>query len=207
MSSIARRPSAPVTPSTGIHGLRATRVALVTMLVVYLALLVWVVLWKFELPWVGTPAHRTIKLVPFVGTSEFGPSQPPEVVANVVLFVPFGLYLGILLPARRWPLAVLAFAATSVGLETAQYVFAVGSSDVSDVISNTAGGVLGLASIAVARAWFPAKASTIAARAAMLLTVLAVMGSLLIAASPLRLAPADAGPLGRALHRELPHHP
>ena len=43
-----------------------------------------------------------VLLVPFAAGSGFGASTPFEVVANVALFVPFGLYLGLLAPSLRW---------------------------------------------------------------------------------------------------------
>jgi hypothetical protein len=42
-----------------------TRPWLVALFGVYVVLLVWLVLWKLDVPWVGSGARRTVKLVPF----------------------------------------------------------------------------------------------------------------------------------------------
>ena len=158
------------------------RTRLVALFAVYLVLLGWVVLWKLEVPWVGEAGWRIVKLVPFVATDSAGASTRFDVVANLALFVPFGLYLGLLAPSWRWWRAAATFAAASLGLEVAQYVLAVGSSDLTDVVVNTAGGLVGLA---VARR-VSAAALT---RACAIGTVLAVLAGALVVASPLRFGP------------------
>ena len=86
---------------TGGAGERSlTRAYLLALFVVYLLLLGWIVIWKLESPWVGQ--DRVIKLLPFLATGQAGPSAPAEVLVNLVLFVPFGLYLGLLAPSRPW---------------------------------------------------------------------------------------------------------
>lgn len=87
-SSVEPGPPTPVAkPSRG-----GGRGWLAVLFVVYLVLLAWVVLWKLEVPYVGGGALRQMKLVPFARTAEAGASAPLEVVANVMLFVPFGPY-------------------------------------------------------------------------------------------------------------------
>lgn len=111
---------------------------------VYLALLAWIILFKLGTPHFGTPFAGVPKLVPFEAAQGFGSSAPREVLANVALFVPFGIYAGAL--ARRGSVVawMLLIAAASVGLEFLQFALGVGSADVSDVITNSLGGTLGL---------------------------------------------------------------
>lgn len=122
---------------------------LAAVLVLYLVVLTWLVVWKLAEPYVGTAGDRHLKLIPFVATELAGASRPIEVVGNVMVFVPFGLLLGLLAPARFW-LSALVMAATSCAFELAQYVLAVGVTDTTDVLTNTAGGVLGLVVIRLA---------------------------------------------------------
>jgi len=157
---------------------------LVALFVVYLVLLTWTVLWKLELPWAGEAGWRIVKLVPFVATSSAGASTPFDVVANLALFVPLGLYLGLLVPSWRWWKVACAAAAASLGLEVAQYVLAVGSSDLTDVVVNTAGALLGLGLLARAD-------RTVLTRVCAVGTVLAVLASALVVASPLRYGPPE----------------
>ncbi|GGI39062.1 hypothetical protein GCM10010988_22190 [Cnuibacter physcomitrellae] len=125
------------------------RALLVVALALYLVLLTWLVVWKLAEPSIGTAADRHLKLIPFVATSTAGASRPIEVIGNVVVFVPFGLLLGLLAPARL-RLSAAAMALTSCGFELAQFVLAVGITDTTDVLTNTAGGVLGLAIVRLA---------------------------------------------------------
>ncbi|GAA1806478.1 VanZ family protein [Agromyces neolithicus] len=165
------------------------RSALRVLFVLYLVLLVWLVLWKLEIPYAGDGGLRHLKLVPFVPTAEHGASAPSEVVANLLLFVPFGLYLGILVPSRPWWKLAAVVAASSLFLEITQYVLAVGSSDVTDVIVNTAGGVAGLGLLALARRGLQDRTRTVVTRMCSIGTVIALIAVGLFIASPVRYAP------------------
>ena len=122
------------------------------LFVLYLALLAWIVMWKLEVPYIGEGELRQVKLVPFAPSACDGASAPSEVVANVLLFIPFGLYLGLLAPAWPWWKTAGTIAGASLAVEVAQYVLAVGSSDVTDLITNTAGGLAGLGVLVTRRA-------------------------------------------------------
>jgi glycopeptide antibiotics resistance protein len=120
------------------------RPLLVTLFMVYLVLLTWLILFKFELPYIGAAFDqpRPFKLIPFVASGDAGPSKPLEVLANVLFFVPFGLYLRML---TSWTWRALALiAAASLTLELTQHLISVGSFDSTDVIANTLGGLVGL---------------------------------------------------------------
>ena len=108
------------------------RALLVALFVVYLALLAWSVLWKFEVPWIGEAAlrPRPIKLIPFLPSGDAGASAPQEVVANLLLFVPFGLYLGLLAPGWQWWKAACVFVGASLALEVTQHLISTGSFDI-----------------------------------------------------------------------------
>ena len=151
-----------------------------------------VVLWKLEVPWVGSGELRLIKLVPFLPSAEAGASAAREVVANVLLFVPFGLYLDLLAPSWSWRKVTGVVVGSSLVLEVAQYGFAVGSSDVTDVIVNAAGGLAGLGLLALARRRFQARTAAVMTRACTIGTVLALVAVVLFIASPLRYGPREA---------------
>ena len=74
-----------------------------------------------------------------------------EVLANILLFVPFGLYLGLLAPTWRWWKPTAAFVVASLVLEATQHLLSTGSFDTTDIIVNTAGGLAGLGLFAMAR--------------------------------------------------------
>ena len=62
----------------------------------------------------------------------------------IICICPFGIYIGVLY--RRWNLSekVLSFFSVSLIYEVLQYVLAIGRSDITDVIMNTVGGIVGL---------------------------------------------------------------
>jgi glycopeptide antibiotics resistance protein len=121
-----------------------TRRGLWLLFAVYLAALTWIVLWKLQMPWIGG-VDRVLKLVPFVASGDLGASRPVEVVLNLLIFLPLGGYLRLLVPHRRWWGAGAVAAGTSLFYEVTQFVLAIGSTDATDVIVNTAGGLLGYA--------------------------------------------------------------
>ena len=162
---------------------------LVALFGVYLLLLAWVVLWKLQMPYVGEGALRHIKLVPFAPTAEDGASDPLEVIANVTLFVPFGLYLGLIAPSWRWWKVAGVVAGTSLLFEVTQWVLSVGSCDITDLIVNTAGGVAGLGLLALARRRLHDRTGTVLTRACSIGTMLVVVAAGMFIASPVHYAP------------------
>jgi glycopeptide antibiotics resistance protein len=164
------------------------RTLLTGLFVVYLLLLTWMVLWKLALPWVGEAAGlaRPWKLVPFVASGDAGASAPLELLANLLLFVPFGLYLGALAPAWRWWMAVPVFVGASLALEATQHLLSTGSFDTTDVIVNALGGIAGFAAHRLLRKSAPEHAVT---RVFAIGTAVAVLAVAAFIVSPLRYEP------------------
>jgi glycopeptide antibiotics resistance protein len=181
--STHEEPSSPSAPDASGRGRPAA------LFVVYLVLLVWIVLWKLEVPYVGEGALRRIKLIPFAPTTEDGASEPFEVIANVVLFVPFGVYLGLTAPSLPWWRLAAVVAGSSLTLEVVQYVLAVGSTDSTDLVVNTAGGLAGLGLLALARRRFGHRTGTVMTRVCALGTALLLLAVVAFIASPLHFAP------------------
>jgi glycopeptide antibiotics resistance protein len=112
------------------------------LLAVYTAVLLWLILFKFSVH-IAAVLHddlRSINLVPFSDAS----GSSGEMIDNVLVFIPFGVLLGFnckQLDLWRKLLVVLAFSLTA---EVLQYIFAIGVSDITDVITNAVGGLVGL---------------------------------------------------------------
>ena len=121
---------------------RARRLT-ITLFVVYLLGLVRVTLWPqigadkgFDLVRAALAWLHSIGVPLSYSTTEF--------VANIVLFVPFGVLVGLLTRWRPW-LVVLAGALTSGVIELAQLLFLPDRvADVRDVVANTLGTGLGV---------------------------------------------------------------
>ena len=115
--------------------------------IIYLLTLIWVVVFKTQIAYISFswPNYRLpINFIPF-GASVIsdGRIYLPEIFENVIAFVPLGLFVSIF--AKKggvWKAALWGFG-TSLLFETVQYVFAIGSADITDVITNTTGAVLG----------------------------------------------------------------
>jgi len=67
-----------------------------------------------------------------------------ENILNVVIFVPLGIYAGILF--EKWLFGKKLFFVFLLGLlvEGLQYILRVGAFDITDIITNTLGGIIGL---------------------------------------------------------------
>ena len=116
------------------------------LFLIYLALLVWIILFKLQFSISDLDKVRSINLIPFHYDKEVGAAfHLTEVLENFLIFVPMGIYLQMLLPRTKLYVKFMLIAGTSFLLETMQYILAVGRSDITDVLTNTAGGLLGLA--------------------------------------------------------------
>jgi glycopeptide antibiotics resistance protein len=163
---------------------------LVALFVVYLVLLVWAVVWKLDVPYVGEAAllPRPIKVIPFVPSADAGASAPLEVVANFVLFVPFGVYLGLLAPTWPWWRWMGVLVAASFVLEATQHLLSTGSFDTTDVIVNAVGGLAGVGLLALVRRRLQARTAAAMTRACLIGTVVSLLATGIFVASPLHYA-------------------
>jgi glycopeptide antibiotics resistance protein len=117
------------------------------LLILYLVTLTWLVLFKlkFNISSVFNHHHRSLNLVPFGAPSivngrvDFG-----EIILNCVFFIPFGLLLNVNFKKVGFLPKLISILVFSVTAELIQYIFAIGATDITDVISNTTGGFLGL---------------------------------------------------------------
>jgi glycopeptide antibiotics resistance protein len=74
-----------------------------------------------------------------------------EMAFNVAMFVPVGLLAALLIPRRRWPLALLAGFAFTAVIELVQVPEPDRISDPRDLVMNSAGAVLGVLLVLTAR--------------------------------------------------------
>lgn len=63
---------------------------------------------------------------------------------NIILFIPLGIYIGLMARNISNAKKIAMCTLLSLFFETFQYVFGIGASDISDVITNTIGGIIGL---------------------------------------------------------------
>ncbi len=114
------------------------------LFVIYIAALVWIIVFKFGIDVRYTEQRDEFNLIPYQrplvlnGKISYG-----EILLNVLIFIPFGLYLAALF--EKWGIlkALAFFILSSFVLEATQYILAIGAFDVTDIINNTLGGCLG----------------------------------------------------------------
>lgn len=110
---------------------------------VYLVLLTWLVLFKFSTNFSELPSIRGINLIPFYYEQETN-MHLKEVLYNIVVFVPLGVYVQIF--KEEWKIVTKCLVAFGISFlfEVVQFIFAIGASDVTDLIGNTLGGFSGI---------------------------------------------------------------
>jgi glycopeptide antibiotics resistance protein len=152
---------------------RRTRILTIVLFAIYGALLVGIILFKFPFNYDLTENGRELNLIPFAGSFSSHRFGLSEVVENVLIFAPLGLYLTMVF---RWSFGrrLIVVVAVSVVFEALQYAFAIGRSDITDVIENTGGGMLGMGVYSLARKLLGGRANRVLNVLALVVTVLAV---------------------------------
>ena len=112
---------------------------------IYAALLIGVILFKFPFSSEGTVSGRVLNLIPFAGSfTKDGSLRLDELIENILIFVPFGIYIGMVKPNWGFAKRFLPILATTVVFEAIQYAFEIGRADITDVIDNALGGLIGI---------------------------------------------------------------
>ncbi len=147
------------------------------LLVLYLVILTWVILFKLGFSLADLERMRSINLIPFHYDTETD-FHASEVVRNVLAFLPIGIYVK-MLGASAKKAAAVGFS-VSFTFEALQFIFACGATDITDIITNTTGAVLGALLYAglarlVSRAMLDAVLNALASIATVLLTLLLVI--------------------------------
>jgi glycopeptide antibiotics resistance protein len=108
------------------------------LLGIYLLILIWVLLFKLGVRF-SYMNKRSFNLDPFTNYFEL-----KEVISNVIVFVPLGVYVGTLFAKEGFTRKFLLIFLTSFIIEASQFILAVGAFDVLDLMANTFGGIVGL---------------------------------------------------------------
>lgn len=111
----------------------------------YFLALVWIILFKMQMPFSQMGHIRSVNLIPFAASVEVnGRIYIQEIVDNVLVFIPFGVFSCMLGSPGSWIAKTAPSFFTSLALEALQFVLAVGASDITDLLGNTAGGMIGV---------------------------------------------------------------
>lgn len=115
------------------------------LLIFYLIALTWIILFKFQLSFEQLDHFRSVNLIPFAGSViANGKIDVNEILLNGFAFVPFGILISSLWSEKTVMMRIAPIFGVSLIFEILQFVFAVGASDITDLIMNTCGGIIGI---------------------------------------------------------------
>lgn len=102
--------------------------------------------WSYQGPFQGTvnliPLREGLRLFRFYYKNGMWTALLVNFLGNILMFIPIGLFAGLLLDRPRWWKGTLWAFGLSLFIETAQ-LFVCRGTDVDDLILNTLGGLLG----------------------------------------------------------------
>lgn len=135
----------------------------VALLIIYLIAITWIILFKMQFSLsdlLQVTNFRSINLVPFEGTAVYNNQlHYTEIIYNILIFIPFGIYISILKPTWAFLLKLAPIAVVSLLFESLQYIFIIGGSDITDFLANTLGGLIGILIFFLMKKLFKNKAS------------------------------------------------
>ena len=114
------------------------------LFIIYLIALYWILLLKLGVRF-SYMGNRKVNLIPFSEPLILnGKMDVGEIILNVVIFVPLGIFAGILFKRWIFKKQLFFFFLISLIVEGLQFILAVGAFDITDIITNTVGGIIGL---------------------------------------------------------------
>lgn len=156
----------------------------IALFMIYVLALIWIILLKLQFSFTEIDRVRSINLIPLQGSVIInGIVSLNEIFDNIIVFIPFGIYINMLKNKWSFIQKVLPIISVSLTFEVLQFIFAIGRTDITDLLGNTLGGIIGIFIYAVLLKIFKNKTIKIINTVALILTVcaLALITLLLIA--------------------------
>ena len=150
----------------------------------YTLILVWILLFKMSFSIDELYKSRSINIIPFMGSVIVnGRIYISEIINNIIVFVPVGIYICML--KENWSILrkISVGFFISLGIEVLQFILAIGATDITDLIGNTLGGIVGIGVFYLFSKVFKNKTNNIINTLALIATILllAFISILLIA--------------------------
>ena len=115
------------------------------LFIIYLLALTWLILFKLQFSIPVMHVGRIINLIPLLGSfDDNGVIRFAEIRINIFAFIPLGIYICMLKAPWTFVKKVLAIVVLALAFELTQFIFAIGRADITDVLSNTLGGIIGM---------------------------------------------------------------
>ena len=116
----------------------------------YVIILIWILLFKFSMSFNDLVLQfnnqsRNINLIPFKDSVILNQRiDLSEIINNIIIFIPFGGLLGIIDKKSSSLKKIIIILLFSLVIEFSQFIFGLGATDITDIITNTLGGIVGL---------------------------------------------------------------
>lgn len=115
------------------------------LFVIYLLALTWLILFKLQFSIAVLDEGRIINLIPLLGSFDGnGVIRFSEIRVNILAFIPLGIYICMLKAPWSFVKKILTIVGLTFVFEIIQFIFAIGRTDITDVLSNTLGGIIGI---------------------------------------------------------------
>lgn len=118
---------------------------------IYFLLLIGIII--FKLPFYSkelSDGVRVINLLPLHGSFDSsGVIDFREIRDNILIFIPLGIYLCMLKSKWSFIKKVSLIIGSTFTFEAIQFIFAIGRSDITDILVNTLGGLIGIGAYAL----------------------------------------------------------
>lgn len=121
-------------------------IALTALFLLYIAAMSWIILFKFALPeqLYSIKTARVLNLIPFNDLIVGKPMSALETIGNVIIFIPFGIFVSMMLEDSSVRDRILLGMFLSISYETIQFILSIGVADATDVFTNTVGCAVGV---------------------------------------------------------------
>ncbi|MFX4262501.1 VanZ family protein [Pelotomaculum propionicicum] len=112
---------------------------------IYLLALTWLILFKLQFSIAVMDEGRIINLIPLLGSFDYnGVIRFSEIRVNILAFIPLGIYICMLKAPWSFVKKILTIVGLTLTFEIIQFIFAIGRADITDVLGNTLGGIIGI---------------------------------------------------------------
>lgn len=117
----------------------------IVLFTLYFLILVWILLFKMGTPFDVNYSSRSINLIPFSASVIVnGKIYIKEIINNILVFAPVGIYTCMLNPKLPFVKKIAPAFFISLAIEIFQFILSIGVTDITDLLGNTLGGIIGI---------------------------------------------------------------
>ena len=172
----AERYAGPVAEDADVTRPQTRRILTRALFTIYAIMLTGVILVKLPFSLQGAGSERIVNLVPLAGSfTADGALLVGEIIENALVFVPLGIFIGALKGDWSFAKKIRPIIGITVAFEALQYLLAIGRADITDVLSNTLGGLVGIGCHAALGKLFKQRTNAVIDAAALIMTVCALV--------------------------------